>query len=187
MKKTIFKGLVILLSLFTLASCSKSDEEPNNNGSITGEWNLIELSSSGVMETEIAGQDQKIEFKSTGSNFDSKFILTDNPNQAKVTGSYDIETSTTINGITTNSKNTVKSLNNKATWSKENSTLTLNGDFIKIQLPNTAPITKSGAIDYTIEELTDTTLRLSSQLNYETTINGITTKLNSKLNVSFKR
>ncbi|CAL2077945.1 hypothetical protein [Tenacibaculum sp. 190524A02b] len=183
MKKTIFKGLVILLSVFTLASCSKSDE-PVNNSDLIGEWNLTEFTYSGKTTSKISGQTITTDFEGVGKNFSSKLTFSQNPNKVSASGSHDIDLTYKLFGLEQTNTYTLKDISSEATWTENGDKITFNGQVIKTSTPNTINLPQSNdSYEFTVERLDENSIKLTNIINQKNTVNGATVKveLNTKI------
>ena len=160
----IAKLLLIAVLVTTFVSCNNDDDNnppPQNNADlILGNWTGTGVDYSGTTVTEFLGQTITADF--VGESFDHNYTLevTENPNELTSGGTYSIELTTTIEGQSVTETVTGLTFLETGTWSIDGDqiTVTANGE------TNTA----------TIEELTETTLRISATQTEDLSQQGAT-------------
>ncbi|MBI9033677.1 MAG: hypothetical protein JEZ03_04305 [Bacteroidales bacterium] len=89
--------LLLVLGLFVMG-CSKEETPEEEVVEIIGVWNCSSVDYTGTSVTEVFGQSISSDFVGKGYNVDFTFSLSEDPNVATTTGSYDIKLTTTTLG-----------------------------------------------------------------------------------------
>lgn len=148
------KILFIALLATSIVSCESDDDAAaDTSASILGIWNGVDVDYSGTTTTNADGF-PPIEADFIGETTDVDFTLdfTEDPNEVTSDGSYTIELTTTILGETTTDTQNIEFLQD-GTWSRSGDILTITSEGV--------------SQDYTIEELTESTLIFSAQVEEE--------------------
>ena len=188
--KNIFKSLLIVLVTVSFMSCSSDDDSSNDNsgdtsGDLVGTWNLVELTIDGDITTEVAGQLFSVDLDGVGENLDFSLTFSD-PDEFMGSGSYDIILATTVLGQTTTGPISIDIPSTEGTWEQNGTMLTTDEDLLA--LGAVAPVDNEIAQPpLVIEELTDTTLILTQEVNQERTIDGIIETTSIITEVTFTR
>ena len=176
--KNIFKSLLIVLVTVSFMSCSSDDDSSNNStndtsGTLVGTWALESFDYSGNTTSTITGQSISSDFTGVAENIDYSITFTDNPNEFVTGGSYDIEMSNTFLGQTITTNESFNGVESEGGWEQNGNTIIVNGSLV--DSGTSFPVNNEVATaPFMIEELTDTTLILTQEINQEETVNGST-------------
>ncbi len=189
--KNIFKSLLIVLVTVSFMSCSSDDDSSNNStndtsAGLVGTWNLVGINYNGDITTEVAGQLFSVDLDGVGENLDFSLTFSD-PDEFMGSGSFDIILTTTVSGgQTTTGPISVDIPSTEGTWEQNGTMLTTDEDLLA--LGAVAPVDNEIAQPpLVIEELTDTTLILTQEVNQERTIDGIIETTSIITEVTFTR
>ena len=133
----ILKLLILTLSLTFFVSCSDDDENttPVDQETLIGTWEMIALN----VNTDIRGTFGEVPITSStssgGENFDYTIVFTETTYTA--TGSYDVVTTGTVNGIPLDEeRETVMDANERGTYEFVDGELVIDGELIDIEEAN---------------------------------------------------
>lgn len=165
--------IALLLPIFLL-SCSEDEASGDTSGELRGTWQLTEYTSNTSASTTAEGTTLTIESDGVAENIDAIVAFTENPNEVSSEGSFDIVLTSSIAGQTETETVSIDDFSSVSTWSRDGDILTFeNGNIISIDTDLELIDPEDAVINYTIEELTDTTLRLSSSLSQTIEQEGI--------------
>ena len=171
-------------------SCSSDDDSSNNStndtsAGLVGTWNLVGINYNGDITTEVAGQLFSVDLDGVGENLDFSLTFSD-PDEFMGSGSFDIILTTTVSGQTTTGPISIDIPSTEGTWEQNGTMLTTDEDLLA--LGAVAPVDNEIAQPpLVIEELTDTTLILTQEVNQERTIDGIIETTSIITEVTFTR
>ncbi len=182
MLKTNFLKITALffLSAILFTSCSDDDDAPNSPGSgvtdasIIGTWRMVEMNYTGTSSSDTMGQSLSADFDGTALNIDYIITFTENPNEYEAVGSYDIDLNATILGQNTQQTQSLNDINQTGTFDKNGDVLTLSGSLNQINTSVSIPEDSFENQDAEIQELTDTTLILVSNVEQTVEDSGFT-------------
>lgn len=172
--KYLFKILTILFLGVALVSCESDDDNNNDNeASLVGLWNLTSYTYSGDIVTENMGVTITTEYMGEAINIDSTLDIGENPNTINTAGSYDIVLTTIFLGEEIEQTVPIADATAQGTWTRNGNILTIEGELVAgAQLPAGVP-SDINTQDYTIAELTATTLRLTLSTSFEINQAGV--------------
>ena len=171
--KTKFKlVLFVAFGLTLFNSCtSDNDDSSSTDGNLLGTWEMVEFNYSGDTTTEFQGQSFSTDYVGMGSNFDNTIlVITENPNEMAFSGSYDINLDFTFQGQTQSQTSSIEDAQSVSTWSRSGNTLTIEGEIVSVE---GTELDEVGSQEYTIQELTDTTLILVSSITQVVSEQGV--------------
>ncbi len=184
------KLLLLFVSVYLCTSCSNNDEinlPDISESEITGQWELIDLTSSAKSSGLIRGQSVDLELSSYGKNYDFTYDFTNNPNRVTATGSYTLLSTIKILGQEETNETTVTpiDLGSEGEWSLTNNSLTIVWD-------NSSPEVIVLTDEVQIIEFDGTTMKLKVNLDEDSAdkeIQGvkIKVKVNFTTNFTLKR
>ncbi|MFC0604290.1 lipocalin family protein [Winogradskyella pulchriflava] len=185
MKKQLKLLVLLVLSLTVFSSCSDDDSDSNStSGELLGVWEMVEMEYTGTSVTAVQGQDFTTSYDGVGSNMDTTMEITENPNNLLFSGSYDIDLTFSFVGQTQNQTVSLDDVESVSTWTRSGNTLTIDGDFATIEGVDLGEVQTQ---DYTIEELTDNTLVLTSSINQVVTNQGVDNDVSIEIYMRFTR
>lgn len=162
--------LVVLLAIPLFDSCS-SDDDPGSDGSLLGDWQMTNMDYDGETETNFQGIPITTTFEGVGKNLDVVMTFTESPNEFVTSGSYDVELTFSVFGQTETETTSIEDFESDGTWSLAGEKLTLDGSLFALSFDD-EPV-NDDSFEVTIEELTQTTLRLSMKATEEFTQDGV--------------
>ena len=153
MKKLLLLSLVI--TSFTLTSCSSDDDhapmqqETGTDANLVGTWTATDVDYSGFTSTFVVdtGTTLRTEFTGQGVDIDLTLSFSESPNELTSVGTFDVDLTTVILGVSEDSMLLDLGFLTDGTWSRVGNTLTLVG-------------TDSSTSEVSIELLTENSLRL---------------------------
>jgi hypothetical protein len=149
----------------------------NQTASIVGTWRLVDFNATTEATTTVAGVTTVATSVQQGSQYTSIAVFTENPNEFENTGSFLNTIETTAGGVTNTKTQTVEpSGDGTGTWQ-------LNGNILTVS-SNDPSVDDA---DFTILELTDTTLRYRFNFEQNTNENGVETQMNYESFQTFER
>lgn len=173
MKNTWKLLLMAFLSITLLTGCNEDDDTPESGASLVGLWNLTSYNYSGDITTTNQGVTIETQFNGEAINIDATLEIAENPNTMTAAGTYDIVLTTIFLGDEIEQTVSIPDVSSESTWERNGNTLTIIGDVVGgSELPGGFP-TDLNTQDYTIVELTDTTLRLTLNTSFEVTQVGV--------------
>ncbi|SEB36446.1 hypothetical protein SAMN04489761_0158 [Tenacibaculum sp. MAR_2009_124] len=192
MKKAFLKVFVVLFSMVTMVSCSKSDEDINYNASdLLGEWNLASYTYSGNFDVSNGTISLYTgDFEGRAINIDAITTFTENPNKANYSGSYDLSVQQTdSNGETTQNTYTLDNTTSVVDWELRDNLLILsNGELVEVDLPDEiSSFTNLGHGDLEIIELTSNSLKLRKSIDQNFSQGGVTAIIKLEMAVDYTR
>ena len=176
--------VVYILCLLIVGSmtmgCSNDDDANNSNGDLLGTWNLLTYDYDGESVTEFQGTSVVTDFVAEAQNIDATIEFNSNPNIIMSSGSFDIALVFSVLGQEQTQTIPVDDLGSEGTWSRNGNILSINAELVNVSVPAEIINGVSTLVDYTIEELTDTRLRLSTTITETFSLSGadVTTTLN---------
>ena len=167
MKSILKLSLLTLWSVLTL-SCSDDDarapiELPVNvvESDLAGNWVMQEfLVADAVVDLTISGQTIPTDFRIEGNNYEFTAVFTENPNKVTAEGSFDANTTSTINGEEINRDfnfEAEKLITPNSDWSLENGEIII-GNSGKAKVVEFTGNTLTYQTDIADSELTKTTI-----------------------------
>jgi len=184
MKKRVLSGLTMLFFAIFLVACSNNDDEIITSGEILGAWNMVSFEYDGSSSFEISGVNINSDYTGKAKNIDFSMTFTENPNQVLGSGSYDLEVTVSAIGVSDTETTSISDINSAAEWSRDGDILTFTGTFYSGSLD----VVNTGASqEFTIEELTDTSLRIRSSMEEIIDDFGIETTVRMETVMEFTR
>lgn len=172
--KQLFYFVILFCVSFTIGCSSDDDSGSQSSNELIGKWNLSSFTYQGEsISSSIAGTITTT-FSGKAINIDSWMDLAE-PNLSTAGGSYDIELTSTTLGVTQTQvvDATNGALPVSGTWARNGNTLTF---------------TANGSTqDYTIVELTNSRLEISTSISATTTDISGTTMSTSDLNAVYTK
>jgi len=138
MKKVLsFLSLFVLLTAFTCENEPLEGEfisaNPDTNPALEGTWYAVSFSAITGTSTSTNGMDVQTTSNITGLNMD--YTLVFNNGVFTTSGSYDTETSATVNGMTTPPTiNSLSNINGNGVYTNTATTITTDGAFFELQI-----------------------------------------------------
>jgi|GEM_PF-1366347 len=163
--------VVVLLAIPLFYGCS-SDDDPGSDGSLLGDWRMTSMDYDGEIETDFQGIPITTRFEGVGKNLDIVMTFTESPNEFVASGSYDLELTFSGLGQTETETTSIEDFESGGTWSLSGEKLTLDGSLFALSFDDEPVADNGGLGEVTIEELTQTTLRLSMKATEEFTQDG---------------
>lgn len=186
--KNKLSTLLILLFALVLMSCESDDDSASINGEVNGEWNIESINYTGSTVTSAQGNSITSNF--TGESFDENATLIFNADNTFTSqGSYSIELETTTLGQTQNQSVPIDNYSSEGEWSLSGNILTIEGELVSIS-SNTPTINdpnESAPQDLIIEELTDTTMVVSSVTQQTIVDSGVSINVNLDSTITFTK
>jgi len=184
MKKRVLSGLTMLFLAIFLVACSNNDDEIITSGEILGEWTMVSFEYNGSSSFEVSGVNISSEFTGKAKNIDFTMTFIEEPNKALGAGSYDLEVTVSAIGVSDTETTSINDINTSAEWSRDGDILTFNGALYSgaMDMVNT-----DAGQEYTIEELTDTSLRIHSSVEEITDDFGVETTITMETVMEFTR
>jgi len=178
--KNQFRLIVVLVLSVFVFSCSSDDDSSSEGGGETGgellgSWRMVAFDYEGESSTEFEGTNFTTTFVGVGENIDATVEITEDPNEMITMGSYDITVTYSFAGQTESQTFPVEDVSGLSTWERNGDILTIEGEFVESSLEDFGEI---AAQDYTIEELTDTTLVLVGSQEFSSTESGVLVESN---------
>ena len=133
----IFKFLSVLITFTFIISCSDDDENtsPVDQDSLIGTWEMISLDVDTDFSGDLLGTPVTSSTSSIGENFDYTLTFTETTYSAS--GSYDIVTSGTLNGIPLDEeRETVTDANESGTYEFVDGELVIDGALVDLEEVN---------------------------------------------------
>ncbi|MBJ6368904.1 lipocalin family protein [Snuella sedimenti] len=179
----LFILVMACVSVLTLGSCSSDDDNNNNAQDLLGTWNLAALTYDGETVSSFSGTSITTDFSGEGQNIDATVFFGDNPNAVNSQGTYDIALTYSVAGQESSQVISISEYQSEGTWSLKGNILTLVGEMLSFSSPSDLDLVDPGdsSIDYVIEELNATTMRLSATKEQSFTQSGAT--ITSTVNV----
>lgn len=172
------KLCMVLFIVTSFASCNSDDDGGSDTSAdLVGIWAVTSLDYEGTTSFDFLGETINSTFVGVGQNFDLDFEFTENPNEYISSGSYDVVLDVTVNGMTETETTSVDNILSEGTWVRNNNTLSIDGNIIDIDV-DVPVVGEMNMSDYSILELTETTLRLGQVVTEEITQEGITVSVN---------
>ena len=180
---------LIALSVVMLMGCSSDDDGGSDDTSadLVGTWRITSLTYNGDVTTEFQGTSTSSTFDGEAINIDAIIVLTENPNEFTGSGSYDVVLTSETAGQSTTQTVPIDDFESEGTWSRSGNTLSTNGSLVSVSSPADVFGDMMTSGDSTIEELTETTLRLSNSDSQEITQDGLTLSTTANSTVVFTR
>ena len=181
-------GLVVL-SMVMLMACSSDDDGGSSDISaeLAGTWRITSLVYNGDSTIDFQGTSTSSTFAGEAINIDAIIVLTENPNEFTGSGSYDVVLTSETDGQSTTQTVPIDDFDSEGTWSRSGNILSTNGSLVSVSSPADILGDMMTSGDSTIEELTDTTLRLSNSDSQEISEDGLTLSVTSNSTVVFTR
>ena len=180
--------LIVLLvfGLTMLNSCSDESTDASNetDGELLGVWEFVELDYSGTSVAQFQGQDFTTTYDAVGTNIDATMEITENPNDLVFTGSYDIDLTFSFAGQTQSQSYPLDDVDSISSWTRSGNILTIDGELVTIEGTD---LGEAQAQDYTIEELTDNTLVLTSSITQIVDNQGLESTVSIEIYMRFTR
>jgi hypothetical protein len=134
----IFKLTTVLIAFTLFLSCSNDDGEtstPVDQDSLVGTWEMISLNADVDFSGELAGLPVTSSTSSVGENFDYTITFTETTYSSS--GSYDIVTTGTLNGIPLDEeRETISDANERGTYELVDGELIIDGDLVDLEEAN---------------------------------------------------
>jgi hypothetical protein len=185
MKSQLKLVFLVVFGLTVLNSCSDDDNDSNStDGEILGVWELVEFDYSGASVAEFQGQDFSTTYDGAGTNIDATMTMTENPNDLVFSGSYDVDLTFTFAGQTQSQTYPLDDVESVSSWSRSGNILTIDGDFATIEGTDLGEVQTQ---DYTIEQLTDNTLVLTSMITQVVNNQGLDSTVSIEIYMRFTR
>ncbi|GGD21793.1 hypothetical protein [Hyunsoonleella pacifica] len=189
LNKTLKQLTLLFLVVLATLSCEKSDDEMDTSGDLLGDWELISYTSNGSTTATVQDNTLTSSFTSKALNIDYIITFSENPNRAITeNGSFDVELISSVNGVNSTETTTISDINSEAGWSRNGNIITFTEDFASFN--TNAPVIDedlSTNPDYIIEELTNTSLILSTSASEQINSSGVDFDINLSLRLTFTR
>jgi len=180
----LFVILVFALTVFNSCSSESSDESNTTDGELLGVWNLVEFDYSGSSVTDFQGQNFTTTYDAVGSNIDATMEITENPNDLIFSGSYDINLVFSFAGQTQTQVYPVEDVESISSWTRSGDILTVNGELVTVE---GADLGEAESQDYTIDELTSSTLVLTAEVAQIVENQGLESTVTIEVYMKFTR
>ncbi|WP_343486716.1 hypothetical protein [Allomuricauda sp. d1] len=151
------KTLKLISALFVLTffiSCSDDDENttPVDQDSLIGTWEMTGLNADIDFSGNIEGISFTSETNTVGENFD--YIITFTETTYTASGSYDIVTNGTLNGVPIDEdRQTISDANESGTYSVQDGELVIDGELVDLESINSD--LEGASVDGTFESFID--------------------------------
>ena len=186
MKKRVITLIAMLFVACNLISCSDDENPSVNMEFLAVECNMSSMYYDGTSKANVAGQDITTDFVGKGKNINSTMTISKNPNTLEIQGSYDVELTSTILGVSQTSTERFDDIDASATWTLDGDVLTISGTSLGGNLPSDVTIDTTSQ-EFTIEELTETKLRLRSVVDESQTVLGFSIEVKMETVLEFTR
>ena len=153
--------LVMMLSVCVIGCSTDDNGGDDTGGDLVGTWRLVEFTYNGETSTEIEGTSLDSSFDGEGINLDTTITFSEDPNEVMASGSYDIVLTTSFEGESITQTLPIDNFESEGTWSRSGNTLTTDVELTSIAAAGGMTGDMS-MTTFSIDELTDTTLRLSA-------------------------
>lgn len=189
LKKTLKQVTLFFLVAVATLSCENSDDQMDTSGDLLGDWKLISYTTNGSTAATVQDVTTTSNFTGNASNINYIIAFSENPNKATVeNGSFDIELMSSVNGMTSTETTTINDINSDAGWSRNGNTITFTEDFASFNTnANIADIDLASDPKYIIEELTNTSLILSTNVSEQIKDSGIDFDVNISIRLVLTR
>lgn len=142
-----FLQTIFFLILCTvLFSCTTEDEEPSNNASIVGNWQLASMKYDGVSRLSMDGSDMEQSFSGEASEIDFIIDFSESPNRFSSQGGYLINLTYDLMGQDINIPVRIDDFMGDGSWD-------INGDILKVTMTG-QPTDELKILKLTANELT---------------------------------
>lgn len=188
LNKTLRRVTFLFVIALATFSCNENDDVLETSGSLVGDWELTSYTYSGETSATIQGNTLINTFTGMASNIDYIITFGENPNKAIIEdGSFDIELISSVNGMSTTENIMVSNIDSQADWVRNGNVLTFTGSFGSFD--SNIPTTNQNVTNptYIIEELTDTTLILTSLISEQITNSDIDFDVNASIRLELNR
>ncbi|PHS10961.1 MAG: hypothetical protein COA88_01360 [Kordia sp.] len=187
MKKLLF---TLAIGLATLTSCESDlvSAPPSDSveggggvvgvttGNLVGSWDMISFNYDGTTVTTAQGVNITSDFVGQGSDYDYIIEFTEAPNNYSSIGTYDIELAVTTSGQTSTSNINDLIADSNGTWEKNANVLTF-----------TNASNNNEVSDATIEILSDTTLKFTTSIVKNDSVQGVSVETTTTSVAVFER
>jgi len=180
----LFTLLVVGLTVFNSCSSESSDMSNITDDDLLGVWELVEFDYSGSSVTDFQGQDLTTTYDALGSNIDATMEITENPNDLIFSGSYDINLTFSFAGQTQTQLYPVEDVESISSWTRSGDILTINGELVTVEGTD---LGEAESQDYTIDELTASTLVLTSEVTQTVENQGLESTISIEVYMEFTR
>lgn len=186
MKSQLKLVLLVVFGLTVLNSCSddNNDSDSDTGGELLGVWDMVEFDYSGTSVTDFMGQDFTTTYDGVGTNINATMEMTENPNNLMFSGSYDVDLTFNFAGQTQTQTYPLEDVESLSTWTRSGNVLTIDGDFATVEGTDLGEVE---AQDYIIEELTDNTLILTSEITQVVNNQGVDATVSIEIYMRFTR
>ncbi|MGC6431114.1 MAG: hypothetical protein ACON5F_08735 [Jejuia sp.] len=190
LSKTLKQVVLLFMISIAVFSCDENNNEPlDTSGDLIGDWELIGYTSNGNTSATIQGTNFTTTFTGKALNIDYILTFSENPNKAITeNGSFDYEIMTSINGFSDTETTTISNIDSEANWTRNGNVLSFTGDFGSFET-NAQVLDEDidANPDYIIEELTITSLILTTSVSDQITDLGIDYDFDMNLRLEFTR
>ncbi|PQJ22964.1 hypothetical protein [Tenacibaculum sp. SG-28] len=191
MKKNTYVIIALLFVVFNFTNCNESDTtEYHLEQDLLGEWQMTSFLYNGNTKMVMSGNTVAITFVGEGKNIHSTMTFTESPNKVFTSGSYDIELTTTSEENSETELLAITSIQEEANWQADGSVLTI-GEILSRSLTYDGNILdffqNRDAIDFTVEEITATSLRIRYSFQELSEDSVMVKELSADLVMEFKR
>jgi len=145
---------------------------------------MVSFEYDGTSTFKISDVNVSSDYTGRAKNIDFTMTFKENPNQVFGSGSYDLELTTSAMGVSDTETTSISDIDSSAEWSRDEDILTFEGALYSGSLD---VINTGAAQEFTIEELTDTSLRIHSSVEEITDDFGIETTITMETVMEFTR
>ena len=185
----ITKLIVLFLTSVLLINCNNDDDGATTSGDLIGTWNLEEITYDGKISTRFEGLNINTNMTGEGEKIDFITVISE-PDQITSTGSFDLSFTTSGFGLNETQTVSYKDLSSAGTWERDGNTFLTNEELIEfpedIDLSG-IDLEELSDTKYNIDELTDTTLRLSSTISQDFNQMGANGTIDIKVKLKYTR
>ncbi|WP_203256038.1 hypothetical protein [Hyunsoonleella ulvae] len=186
--KTLKRVVLFFVVATATLSCESNDDTMDTSGDLLGDWELTSYTTSGSTSATVQGNTISSNYTGKALNIDYIMTISENPNRAITeNGSFDIELVSSINGVNSTETTSINNINSETGWSRNGNILTFTEEFASFD--TNAPVVDdvSANPDYIIEELTDTSLILSTSISEQINDSGVDFDVDVMLRLTFAR
>ena len=181
MKKALF---ILALTLVSLISCENDlvsappsdsidniDNVDDTTGDLVGAWNLTSLNYTGNNVVTNASGVENQDIQGVGSDFNYIFVFSESPSNYTITGSFDIEFTVTVNGVSFVENFDNISGSSNGSWTKNGNIFTTTEAGSGEVITSTIQILNNNTLKFT-----NVTVEEDNSIAGETSVSTITTE-----------
>ncbi|GEM_PF-6254548 len=188
--KTMKRVVLLFMLSAAVFSCDENSTDPlDTSGDLLGDWELVSYTSNGNTSATIQGTNFTTTYTGKALNIDYILTFSENPNKAITeNGSFDLQIMTSIGGNTDTTTQTINNIDSEANWTRDGNILSFTGNFGYFE-SNTQILDEDidANPDYIIEELTSTSLILTTSVSDQITDLGIDYDFGITIRLEFTR